>query len=332
MSKPPPKLPRAPESAPPPPSPESALMAAIVRRAHEFTLPALLDALLAVGLRAEEVIFRSHLSHSHQAFLVHSVEFLSEPPRAIVTLNIGLLAAQSPLPSYFFAILERGSHDTEALLAVLYLIDHPLLRERARSEYPERDRRTVSDWDQAKGLLLRLLALQSPRTLHWLLQRVFPELGLAVERSTSELPLSTDQVIIGTTALGESRALGGQVRLSHSTLTVTLYCEESETPTGRPWTQEAARRLERHILPLLKEQALYLQLWLVFANRDASARVSSSQRQPDSFLGHDPLSRAAPQPSPTEQTRIAWPSSQRVLLFSGYTDFRDLQNPSSSSV
>lgn len=54
MSKPPPKLPRAPESAPPPPSPESALMAAIVRRAHEFTLPALLDALLAVGLRARK--------------------------------------------------------------------------------------------------------------------------------------------------------------------------------------------------------------------------------------------------------------------------------------
>ena len=104
--------------------------------------------------------------------------------------------------------------------------------------------------------------------------------ALIVGPATSELPLSTDQVIIGTTALGESRALGGQVRLSHSTLTVTLYCEESETPTGRPWTQEAARRLERHILPLLKEQALYLQLWLVFANRDASARVSSSQRQP----------------------------------------------------
>jgi len=39
---------------------EQALMAAIVKRAHEFTLPALLDALLAVGLRAEEVLFRSH--------------------------------------------------------------------------------------------------------------------------------------------------------------------------------------------------------------------------------------------------------------------------------
>ncbi|HNN52329.1 MAG TPA: hypothetical protein PKO07_14970 [Pseudomonadota bacterium] len=324
MSKPPPSQPRAPGPATPPESPEQTLMATMVRRAHEFTLPALLDALQAVGLRAEEVIFRSHLSHSHQAYLVYSVEFLGDPRRAVVTLNIGLLAAQSPLPSYFFSVLERGGHNTEALLAVLYLIDHPLLRERARSEYPERDRRTVSDWEHAKGLLLRLLAPQSPRTLHWLFQRVFPELGLSVERATSELPLATDQVIIGTTALGESRALGGQVRLSHSALTVTLYCEEAESLTGRPWTQEGARRLQQFILPLLRESALYLQLWMAFTGRDALARLSSSHRKPDGFLGHEPLSRAVSQPSPPEHSLIASQSSQRVLLFSGYTDSRDL--------
>ena len=326
MSKPPPSQPRAPGPATPPESPEQTLMATMVRRAHEFTLPALLDALQAVGLRAEEVIFRSHLSHSHQAYLVYSVEFLGDPRRAVVTLNIGLLAAQSPLPSYFFSVLERGGHHTETLLAVLSLIDHPLLRERARSEYPERSLRTVSDWEQTKGLLLRLLALQSPRALHWLFQRVFPELGLSVERATSELPLSTDQVIIGTTALGESRALGGQVRLSHSALTVTLYGEAPETLTGRPWTQEAAHRLHRLILPLLQEQSLYLQLWMTVPGSDANARLSSSHRKPDSFLGHDPLSRALTQHGPTEHSNIALQSSQRVLLFNGYTDSRDLQN------
>ena len=324
MSKAPPSPPRTAEPTTPPISPESALMAAIVRRAHEFTLPALLDALLAVGLRAEEVIFRSHLSRGHQAFLVHSVEFLNEPRRAVVTLNVGLLAAQSPLPSYFFSVLEQGRHDTDALLAVLYLMDHPLLRERARSEYPERDRRIVSDWEQSKALLLRLMALQSPRTLHWLFQRVFPELGLSVERATSVLPLSTEQVIIGTTALGESRALGGQVRLSHSALAVTLYCDEPETPTGKQWTQEAARRMDRYILPLLQEQSLYLQLWVVFFNRDAIARVSSSHRKPDSFLGHDLLRRATAQPGSTDQSHIVLKSSQRVLLFSGHTDFQGL--------
>ena len=68
---------------------------------------------------------------------------------------------------------------------MLYLIDHPLLRERARSEYPERDRRTVFDWEHAKGPLPSATGSAEPRTLHWLFQRVF--LSLAFRSSaTSE--------------------------------------------------------------------------------------------------------------------------------------------------
>lgn len=311
-------------SAPPPgggqPVPQEALAEAIVRRAHAFTLPALLDALLALGLRAQEVIFRSNPSHSHQAFLVHSVEFLSAPRRAAVTLNIGMLAAQSPLPSYFFSALESGEYDSDAILLVLHLIDHPLLRERARAEYPERDRRTFHDWEQIKGLLLRLVALPSPSSLHWLFQRVFPELAVRVERILDMQPLSTDQVIIGTTGLGESRALGGQLQLRTGALAVSLYCEEATTPAGRSWTREAAARLERHILPLLREQPLFLHVWLEFADRDAVAHLSTSARVPDSFLGYDPLSRPAAPPAANAASRLANSAPQRVLLFNRHTD------------
>lgn len=305
---------------------EQTLMAAIVKRAHEFTLPALLDALLAVGLRAEEVLFRSHQSHSHHAFLVHKVEFLTEPRQAVVTLNIGLLAAQGPLPSYFFSALEGGAHDADAILALLYLVDHPLLRERARAEYPERDRRSFNDWEQSKGLLLRLMALQSPSSLHWLFQRVFPELAVRVERAADELLLSTEQVIVGLTALGESQALGGRVKLTTGALSVTLYCEEASTALGRPWVNQAAHRLERHILPLLQEQPLFLNVWVVFFNRDSVAHLSTSVGAPDGFLGYDPLSKPASRPVALGGMPVVLQSSQRVLLFNGYTDFRDLSD------
>lgn len=293
----------------PPQSPNQALANAIVRRAHEFTLPALLDALAALGLRAEELEFRSHRSQAHQAFLIHSVELRDNPSRAIVRLNIGLLAGQSPLPSYFFALLDDGEHDTDALLYFLALFDHPLLKARARAEYPERDRQCVADWEHDQGLVLRLMALQSPSSLHWLFQRVYPELGVAVGRLVQQRTLATEQVIMGSSALGESRALGGKVSLATGGVAVTLYCDAPTSPAGRPWAQEAARRFDTHILPLLREQNFFLDIWLVILDGSPTAHLVADPRAPDGFLGYEPLGGSA---SPT--------AAQRVLLYSDYTD------------
>lgn len=282
---------------------------AIVSRAHEFTLPALLDALAALGLRAEEIEFRSHPSQAHHAYLIHGVQLHSEPRRAIIELNIGLLAAQSPLPSYFFSILDEGGENSDAVMTFLGLFDHPLLRERARAEYPERDRRSISDWEHDKALILSLMALQSPSSLHWLFQRIYPELGVKVCRRVKTRTLATSQVIMGAFALGESRALGGEVRLAAGSVSLTLYCEDPQSPLGRPWAREAARRLESHILPLLHDKNLFLDVWLVIAGSASAARLATDLRSPDSFLGYDPLGRSA---SPL--------TTQRVLLFSGHTD------------
>jgi len=300
--------------APPPPPHRIApkdLSEAIVRRAHEFSLPALLDALAALGLRSEQVTFRSNLSQAHHAFLIHAVHLYEEPRQAVVELNIGLLAAQSPLPSYFFSILDEGGDNSDVVITFLGLFDHPLLRERACSEYPERNRRNISDWEHDKTLILSLMALQSPSSLHWLFQRIFPELGVQVRRRVQTHALTTSQVIMGATALGESRALGGNVKVAAGGVSLTLYCEEPLTPAGRPWAQEAVRRLDAHILPLLSDKNLFLEVWLVVVGSVSTARLAASQRSPDSFLGYDPLGRSASQPE-----------TQRVLLFSGHADRR----------
>lgn len=301
--------PPSPPRAPPPRSVQRELADAIVRRAHAFTLPALLDALAALGLRSEEIEFRSHPSQAHHAFLIHGVQFQDDPRRAFVELNIGLLTAQSPLPSYFFSILDEGGDNSDAVLAFLGLFDHPLLRERARAEYPERDRRVVNNWEHDKALILSLMALQSPSSLHWLFQRVFPELGVLVSRRVQARALSTAQVIMGATSLGESRALGGEVRLAAGGVSLTLYCQEQQSPAGRPWAREAARRLESYILPLLRAQNLFLDVWLVIEGSASAARLAAELKNPDSFLGYDPLGRSA-----------SLPSAQKVLLFSGHTD------------
>ena len=230
------------------------LAAAIVRRAHEFTLPALLDALAALGLRSEEIEFRSHLSQAHHAFLIHGVQLQDDPRRAFVALNIGLVAAQSPLPSYFFSILDEGGDNSDAVLAFLGLFDHPLLRERARAEYPERNRRVVSDWEQDKALILSLMALQSPSSLHWLFQRIYPELGVKVCRRVKTRTLATSQVIMGAFALGEAREAGQprrarfavrvqRERRAHaSTERVVRQWSDVDRPPSQWWSIPAVRR------------------------------------------------------------------------------------------
>lgn len=266
-----------------------ALTEAITRRAQDFTLPALLDALAAVGFRVGDIEFRSHLHQAHQRSLVHGVELSLAPRRALVFLNIGLLAAQSPLPSYISRLIDDSEHDGDALVAFLGLLDHPLLRERALAEYPERDRRIWSDWESEQALLLRLMGLQSPSSLHWLFQRVYPELAVEVGRHVQDHHLVTSQVILGDMALGESRALGGQVKLTAGSMSVALYCEESSSLAGRPWAREAWRRLHRFILPLLEDKNIFLDVWLIFFERDTTAHLVADRRLPDSFLGYDPL-------------------------------------------
>lgn len=319
-----------------------ALRDTLLARAHEFGLPALLDALAALGFGWDQIVFRSEPSPAHKSFLVHHVEFQSTPPCAIVYLNIGLLAAQSPLPSYFFSLLDDGQHDRDALTSFLALFDHPLLRDWAQAQYPERDARLWPDWEEDKSLLLHLMALHSPSSLHWLFQRVYPELALHVTRLVQEQKLVTKQVIIGQTAIGESRALGGQVRLSAGALSVSLYCEETHCATGRPWAQEAAQRLDRYILPQLCDQNLFLDVWLIFFDSVSTAHLPLDPEHPDSFLGFDPLGQSqSSEKSRAISTSLATDTAtshrsvsdrsvpaiagedrgrQHVLIFSGHTD------------
>ena len=80
---------------------------------------------------------------------------------------------------------------------------------------------------------------------------------------------------------------------------------------GEAWAKEAARRFETYILPLLQEQNLFLDVWLVIFDSSSTAHLVAEKAAPDSFLGYDPLGRSA-HPPPV----------QRVLLYSDHTEPR----------
>ena len=114
-----------------------------------------------------------------------------------VSLHMGLLSAQSPLPSLLSEIC-RAARDRCAL-RLLGFFDHHLLKRRASSLYPERDRTLFADWSETQAQLLQLIGLTAPSTLHWLFQRV-SRARVEVRRSTERKPLNAEGVVLGNAA------------------------------------------------------------------------------------------------------------------------------------
>lgn len=292
----------------PPLDPAAALRARISSAARRFSVPALLDLLHAMGYRDEEIEFRSHLSQSPKEHLVQAIEFLPTEPgepdalrTVVVTVNLGLLAAQTPLPAYVMKIL--GQQDAAGMEEFLWFFDHALLRDRFQALYPERNRGLFIDWDETKAKLLRMLGLESPSTMYWLFRRVYPELGLVVRRGQQEMPLSALGASLGEAILGDRYTLGGIAQVPVGGMEITLCAEEPQSPAGIPWAQEASRRLMEQILPLLRGIDLQLSVFLLFIEHTDWVRLI-----PDQYLGFEPL-------RPGDDPQQARP--QLVQLWSG---------------
>jgi hypothetical protein len=252
-------------------------------RAREFSLPALLDVLQLLDYRPDEIEFLGVMSYAFPGSLIHSVNFLSAPRRMVrISLHMGLLSAQSPLPSYFLKYAE--SLEIDALFDFLGFFDHHLLKRRAASLYPERDRTLFADWSETQAQLLQLVGLTAPSTLHWLFQRVYPELGIEVRRSTERKPLNAEGVVLGNAKLGEACAFGGGTTVPVGGLEVTLYSEEELTPTGTAWAVEASQRLNRQVFSALGETDVYLTVYLVIMEQ-----TSWLMMEDERYLGFEPL-------------------------------------------
>lgn len=258
----------------------------IVERIQDFDVSALLDLLHSLGYRDTEIEYRSHATNLSPRALLQAIEFQREPERRVfLTVNLGLLSAQNPLPSYFLKVIEQ--QQDEALTDYLRFFDQRLLDRRFAGLYPERDRTLFADWGETRMQLLRLPGLQSLSTLHWMFRLVYPELGVSVRRSRHWQQIRTSHVILGSTVLGGPSAFGGVATVPVWRVDISLSCEEPDTFTGVPWATEAARRLNAQIAPILAECELSLNVYLLLRDRKTWVRLQDDKRH---FLGFDPLS------------------------------------------
>jgi hypothetical protein len=280
---------------------QSAVEQRIRERIRGFDIPALLDVLEASGYGDAEIEYRSQRTTVHQSHLVHDIEFIHTPRRRIIiTVNVGLLSAQTPLPSFLMRTMEQLDHDR--LERLIGFFDHLLLQECFGGLYPERNGALLPGWPEAALDRLRLLRPTCPSTLHWLFAKTFPEAELSVRREVRHQRVPARELRLGASALGEGDSMGGFASIPTGGMEVRIHCNEPIAANGVSWAVEAQRRFEGGLLPLLSETGLMLTVLLVLRDQEGVLRIER-----ESHLGYDPLEGAPPEPS------------RQVLLFSGDT-------------
>jgi len=252
---------------------EEALRRRVVADARRFDGPSLLAALDALGFGPERVVFKSRHGRARPTSLIHAVELRDAPePRAIVTVNLGLLGTESPLPSYLHLLIERAP---DRLAPFFEYLDHALVGARLRSLEPERDRAVVSDWDAALRSLLQLARLDTPMGAHWLFRRVYPELEVTVRRAARRRRVETEAVTVGRSRLDGGSTLGSGAEVLVGALDVTLTSGDAAAANGRPWQDEAAARLGERLLPLVPASRAVWTVTLVIRDRPNQLRLAS---------------------------------------------------------
>lgn len=266
-------------------------------RFDPFNLLLLLDYL---GYGMEDILFRSHFSSSSQSRLLEAIEFQETPKKAIISLNLGLLGGQSALPNYLFKQVDNESVDDELFTEFFGFFDDRLLRRFLLAIYPELNQSLIHNWETQKRATLYTLKLDSVISLHWLMELVFPELQVRVEKAILKRQVLLNSPILGKFHLGHQTVFGKKKELPVAGKLITLISDEGDFSNGQPWPQEINQRLQSLVFPLLQNVGVCLEIWLLIRNQSTALSLKAT-----SYLGYENIHSDKLQ-------------SRRIRIFSGY--------------
>lgn len=265
----------------------------MAKQAWRFDIISLLRLLISAGYGPHEIRFKGHDSLCSQPRMIQGVRFQrqGDTKEVEITLALGLLGAQSPLPSYFRKVLEADDSSATSFAEFIGFFDHQLIRDFLCGLYPELRVffQGVGPLSMAEGL--RAFDVRSLSTLHVLFSRAFPEAGVKVERRVLERPLAGETLKLGCGTLGRVGMLGHQTSVPVSGRHVALFCEEEETDERKPWAEEAVGRMQRLLFPILAPLAMELEVTLHIETRSRWVRLHGDCR-----LGYDTLRSTRPGP------------------------------------
>ena len=273
--------------APAPQRDQARLRNELQQRASEMDLPALMSTFRYLGIPEHHITFASFPSEGGNGPLIREIHFHSVTGAATVYLSLGLLAAQTPLPSYFRAVMDDPHTRDEMLTQFIQFFDQPILRDVIMAEEPERDLRILENHSIPIHSLLHTIGLNSVCAINWLFRLVFPELGVETRRSQVRHYVVVQQPILGLSNLGDNIAFGGVAGDDASGYEVTLIAEDALSPVGTPWGEEILRRVDDTVGPLLAEADILCSVALL-VERQAEALSLGSE----SHLGYHGLGMA----------------------------------------
>ncbi len=251
----------------------------------KFDIICLLQVLFAAGYSIDNIIFRSNDSVCSQSSLIEDIKFYKNPvPWVEIFLNIGLLSAQSPLPSYFRKKVDRELDRPEEFKDFIGYFDHFLIKNYIFNIYPEINSIYYPSWEKTKRRYLHLLDLNACHTLYWLFQNLFPELSIKVKKTQLKHKIATNPVALGKTVLGKDSVIGNETKVPLNARVVILYSDSETTDKGIAWPKEILSRFREIIIPILKPVGVAIELILIIKSQKRWARLNR-----ETYLGYDKI-------------------------------------------
>ena len=231
-------------------------------------------------------------------FTEHKTEHsTANKPLVKLTLNIGLLGPQSPLPSYFMKIRETLIQKDEEFKQFIGFFDHILIDNLLKQLFPELAQFGGISWlTQQKNSLL-LTNLKAIRNIQMIFAAIFPEYQVKCywqQQRQSRLK----QMPLGSFTLGTPQSLGGVYFHQQGIVRVCLTrgCDSFHMSgldtTGLDIT-ELQQRLHQLVLPLFAPLSLPLEVFLQGILQPLHLSESSQGFQQMTPLGYHPLLSAS---------------------------------------
>jgi len=267
----------------------SSLQQAIKDKLHQFELLALLRLLDFHGYR--QIWYRSSEQLVSEPQLMEDIKFVVSPdngePLVILSLNIGMLGPQSPLPSYFLKLRDTLLLDDTAFIQYIGFFDHILISELVRQLFPELSDYYGSSWDQWQRNCLLLSNLKAIRNVHMLFKAIYPEYKIhCAWQSKSKWQSGGSE--LGHLVLGKTTGLGGVAAQRQGWLRVLLTQREQKLPL-----QELQMRLQKLALPLYNALSLPLKVCIEGQLAPLQLATDTTRHSTATVLGYHPFAEAS---------------------------------------
>ncbi|TQV88494.1 type VI secretion system baseplate subunit TssG [Aliikangiella coralliicola] len=264
------------------------LCSEINSRLASFDLLALLRLLKLEGYSMNDIWFSSHDSLASQDRLIEKVSLNNE--RVFISINLGLLGVHSPLPSALYRQLDVASMQQKSLSLFLGFFDHLLITNYLGNLYPQINTELFRDWQSTNQNYLVLQNMRSKSTLFWLFQMVFPEFKIKVGCSSFPTSVTAEAIYLGTLILGDDSTFGGQKINELAARHIHLRLMHDDYQPNLNWAEEALRRVEELVFPLLDGLELCLKITMALGTHNHSLHL-----RPASSLGYETLQTTAKQ-------------------------------------